>query len=141
MRRRDLVLFATSAIMAGSSLARGQQNSVPARIGYLGAANVTEAFGAFAGEMTRLGYIEGRNLAVAFHAFGENPGRLPTLAAELVRSQVDAIVADGSEDALRATRAATDSIPIVVVAVNYDPLERGYVASLARPGGNITGPP
>lgn len=139
MRRRDLVLLAPGAIAAMSSWARAQQRAASARIGYLGAATTMDVFDAFREEIGRFGYVEGRNLDVTFHAFGEDPGRLPALAAELVRARVDLIVADGSEDALRAVRAATDSIPIVVVAVNYDPLERGYVASLARPGGNITG--
>jgi putative tryptophan/tyrosine transport system substrate-binding protein len=139
MRRRDLVLLATVAMMVKPSLARGQQKAPSAKIGYLGAANVTEAVGAFYGEMIRLGYVEGQNFAVVFHAFGEDPAKLPALAADLARARVDVIVADGSEAPLRAVRAATDGIPIVVVAVNYDPLERGYVESLAHPGGNITG--
>jgi putative ABC transport system substrate-binding protein len=138
MRRRDLIALVTGAIAARSSLARAQQKPRSA-IGYLGSVRATEAFDAFYEQMAQLGYVDGRNVSVTFHAFGEDPGRLPALAAELVRAGVDAIVADGSEDTLRAARTVTDSIPIVAVAVNYDPLERGYVASLARPGGNITG--
>src|SRR5262249_6334745 len=65
--------------------------------------------------------------------------RFPTLAAELVRARVDVILAAGGEAPLLAARQATTTIPIVIVAIDYDPLERGHVASLARPGGNATG--
>src|SRR4030095_15548214 len=65
--------------------------------------------------------------------------RLPALAAELVRSQVDVMLLGGAEALARAARQATTTLPTVIIAIDYDPIATGYVAGLARPGGNITG--
>ena len=86
-----------------------------------------------------MGYVEGQNLAIEFRAAEGKVDRLPDLAAELVRSKVDLIVASGSEATLQAVRKTTATIPIVMVAIDYDPIKAGYVAALARPGGNVTG--
>ena len=86
--------------------------------------------------MRDLGYVEGQNLAIEFASSAGGPDRLPSLAAELVKRRVDVIVASGSEATL-AARKATTAIPIVMTSSN--PLGLGIVASLARPGGNITG--
>ena len=94
---------------------------------------------AFAQRLRALGYVEGQNLIVEFRDAEGQAERLPDLAAELVRLQVDVIVASGTEATLRAARHATSTLPIVIVAVNYDPIARGYIDGLARPGGNITG--
>lgn len=74
-----------------------------------------------------------------FEEYGEHPDRLPELAAALARAPVDLIVAAGSQDVVRAARAEADRTPIVMIAINYDPIERGYADSLAHPGGNLTG--
>jgi putative ABC transport system substrate-binding protein len=93
----------------------------------------------FQQQLQELGYIEGQNLALEVRAAEGQFELLPGLAAELVRLNVDVIVASGPEATLRAARGATDTIPIVMRALDYDPIALGYVAGLARPGGNITG--
>ena len=93
----------------------------------------------FKQRLQELGYVEGQNLALEVRAAEGKLERLPGLAAELVRLNVDVIVATGPEATLRAARGATETIPIVMRARDYDPMALGYVAGLARPGGNITG--
>src|SRR5262249_50938010 len=94
---------------------------------------------AFTQRLQELGYVEGQNLALYVRGAEGQFERLPGLAAELVQLHVDVIVAVGPEAALRAARGATATIPIVMAARDYDPIALGYVAGLARPGGNITG--
>jgi ABC-type uncharacterized transport system substrate-binding protein len=94
---------------------------------------------AFQQRLQELGYVEGQNLALKVRGAEGQFERFPDLAAELVQLHVDVIVAVGPEAALRAARGATATIPIVMIARDYDPIARGYVAGLARPGGNITG--
>ncbi len=89
--------------------------------------------------LRELGYVEGQNLALEFRNAQGEPEQLPGLAAELARLDVDVIIAFGTELALQAARRATRTIPIVIVAIDYDPVALGYVASLARPGGSVTG--
>jgi putative tryptophan/tyrosine transport system substrate-binding protein len=84
-----------------------------------------------------LGYVEGQNIVIEYRYAEGRAEQLPDLAAELVRLKVDVIVAGGTA-AIRAVQHATRTIPIVM-AVAYDPVGEGLVASLARPGGNITG--
>ena len=92
---------------------------------------------AFRQGLRELGYVEGQNIAIEFRTADGRPERLPDLAAELLRLKVDVIVA-APEDAVQAVQQATRTIPIVM-AVSFDPVRRGFVATLARPGGNITG--
>jgi len=87
----------------------------------------------------RTGVRRGQNLAIEFRNAQGDIARLPTLAAELVRLKVDVILASGPEVTLQAARKATTTVPIVIVAVDFDPIARGYVATLAKPGGNVTG--
>ena len=89
-------------------------------------------------ELQRLGYVEGRNLTINFRSMEDNPARLPDLARELVRLKPDVIVSMGTMEATIATMKATATIPIVFVHA-VDPVRTGLVASLARPGGNVTG--
>jgi putative tryptophan/tyrosine transport system substrate-binding protein len=89
--------------------------------------------------LQELGYVEGQNLPFEVRGAEGQFERLPALAAELVRLNVDVIVASGPEATLRAARDATNTSPIVMSARDYDPIALGYVAGLARPGGNITG--
>ena len=92
----------------------------------------------FEGRLRELGWIDGKTVSLQWRA--PKPGqRLVDLAAAVVREGVDVIVAPGPEAPLQAARDATARVPIVMIAINYDPVERGYVASLARPGANITG--
>jgi putative tryptophan/tyrosine transport system substrate-binding protein len=94
---------------------------------------------AFEQRLRELGYVEGQNLGIDFLGLDGHIERLPEAMEELVRRKVDVILANGQEVQLKATKQATSAIPIVMVAVSYDPAALGYVASLARPGGNITG--
>jgi putative ABC transport system substrate-binding protein len=87
--------------------------------------------------LRELGYVEGQSITVEHRSAEGKLGRLPALAAELVRLKVDIIVADGSDPAL-AAKNATSTIPIVITSTS-DPVGQGLVASLARPGGNVTG--
>jgi putative tryptophan/tyrosine transport system substrate-binding protein len=144
MRRRDFV-----ATLGGAATAplwpRGaltQQAEKLHRIGFLGPALTSTPpisfFQAFLAELRQLGFVEGANLAVE-HRPQDDPDRIFAAATELMRSRPELIVAAGGENALQAVVGASTAVPIVIIAVNYDPVERGYVSSLARPGGNITG--
>jgi putative tryptophan/tyrosine transport system substrate-binding protein len=110
------------------------------RIGRLTAgAGRTGQLAAFVGRLAALGYVEGRDFVVEERQHQGRLDRVPELAAELVRLEPDVIIASGPEAVLRAVSSATSSIPIVMLAVDYDPVALGLVASLARPGGNVTG--
>jgi putative tryptophan/tyrosine transport system substrate-binding protein len=108
------------------------------RVGILATAN-PGVYDDSVDELRRLGYIDGQNLALEIRSAGGNSERLPALAAELVRAGVDVIIAGGTEAAVQATRQATTTIPVVIVAIDYDPVAKGYAASLSRPGRNVTG--
>ena len=86
-----------------------------------------------------LGYIEGKNFVLESRGLGEHRDKLAETAAELARAKPDVAIAAGSESVLRALRQTMGTTPIVMVAVDYDPVEKNYIAGLARPGGNITG--
>jgi putative ABC transport system substrate-binding protein len=95
---------------------------------------------AFEQRLRDLGWAEGKNLVIEFQMpKGPRDLDFATVAADLVRRNVDVILAGGPEASLRAARQATSAIPIVMVALNYNPVAKGYVASLAHPGGNVTG--
>ena len=109
------------------------------RIGYLGGPNpLLERREAFLQGLRELGYIEGKNIIIEWRSGEGKSERVPGLAAELVRLKVDVIVTDGSNSTTRRAKEATSTIPIVMTQ-DVDPVGRGIVASLARPGGNITG--
>ena len=112
------------------------------RIGYLMSAD--PAFESIRTESIRLalrelGYIEGQNIASEYRYAEGKRGRQPELAAELVRLKVDIIVVTGGPPAIQAAKNATKTIPVVMMGVGIDPIEAGYIESLAHPGGNITG--
>jgi putative ABC transport system substrate-binding protein len=100
---------------------------------------VPPSYIAFVGRLRELGYIEGDALAVEYINLEGHVDRYDEAMRELVRRRVDLIFALGQEDNLRAAIAATTTIPIVMMAIGYDPLATGYVKSLARPTGNVTG--
>jgi putative tryptophan/tyrosine transport system substrate-binding protein len=127
-------------LLALSLPARAQQPAKLPRIGYLDAASISSEAArnrAFRQGLGELGYVEGKNIVIEWRSAEEKPDRLPALAAELVRLKVDVIVTSGSS-VTRAAKAATHTIPIVMAQDN-DPVGNGFVASLARPGRNITG--
>src|SRR5262249_28030829 len=130
-------------IMAAWPLAaRAQQSGKIARIGFLGPSlnspQPTALYQALLAQLRELGFIEGQNLTADYRGLDEPRGPFVN-AMELMRPHPDLIVALGPEVALQAVVSASAFIPVVFVAVNFDPVARGYVASLARPGGNITG--
>ncbi len=89
--------------------------------------------------LRELGYVEGQNLVLEYRSAKGKRGRIAEVAAELVRLKVDIILTSGSPTAIRAAKQATRRIPIVMTGGSLDPVKAGYVMSLARPGGNITG--
>ncbi len=142
MRRRDLIIVAGAAVVPWPLAARAQQTDKVFRIGFLGvspnAPGVAASYQQFLDELRENGFSEGQNIVVEYRRVDDPRGTL-VAGAELTRAQLDLIVAQGPEVALQAVISASRSIPIVLQAINYDPIERGYVAGLARPGGNITG--
>jgi putative ABC transport system substrate-binding protein len=113
-----------------------QQMKIP-RIGYLGGFSSSARSEAFRQGLRELGYVEGKNIIIEWRHHEGNIDRLPALAAELVRLKVDIIITAGPP-AARAAKEATTTIPIVMTQIG-DPVASGFVASLAQPGGNITG--
>jgi putative ABC transport system substrate-binding protein len=111
------------------------------KIGILSTVNSRTAtfFEAMVQRLRELGHVEGQNLVIEFRNAEGDVTRLPALAAELVRLNVNIILASGPEVTLQAARKATATVPIVIAAVDFDPVARGYIVSLAKPGGNITG--
>ena len=139
MNRRDVVT-ALLALCVAPFAAQAQQVGKVYRIGYLSAPtrqSVERALKAFLRALRELGWVEGQNLVIEYRWAEGKVERLPDLAAELVRSKVDVIVAPAQSAAL-AAKNATNSIPIVMI-FPHDPVGIGLVASLRRPGGNITG--
>jgi putative tryptophan/tyrosine transport system substrate-binding protein len=137
MRRRRFITLLGGAAAAWPLAARAQPSKV-ARIGalYIGLADADSFKKELRDGLRELGYVEGQNIAFEFRSAEGKLDRLPELASELVQLKVDVIVALYVPCALAAKQATRD-IPIVIVAA--DPVETGIVASLARPGGNITG--
>ena len=139
MKRRELLLLLGSTI-ASSRTACAQQKAVPV-IGYLnGTAPDANAalLAAFRQGLSETGYVEGQNLAIEYRWAEFHYDRLPALAADLVGRKVDVIAACGGAGEALAAKNATSTIPIVITT-GADPVESGLVASLARPGGNLTG--
>ena len=135
MRRREFISLSVGASVGWSLAARAQQAKMP-RIGILLVAG-SEVLGPFQQALRDLGYIEGKTIQIDMRSAEGSANLLPELAAELVRSQVDVIVASQTP-AIMAAKNATRDIPIVMAPAG-DPIALGFIASLARPGGNITG--
>jgi putative ABC transport system substrate-binding protein len=138
MRRREFVA-GLGATAASPIVARAQQPSLPV-VGVLSGTSPLSSPGtpAFHRGLSEIGYVEGRNVAIEYRSAEGRIDTLPDLAADLVRRRVSVIFAAGGESAAKAAKAATSTTPIVFSAVD-DPVRLGLVASLNRPGGNLTG--
>ena len=138
MRLIGLAVVLALSLMLAPFAADTQQAGKIYRIGILAIYPVGPFFrDPFVARLRELDYVEGQNLVLEIRSANNIPERLPALAVELVRLNVDVIVTGGDSE-VRAARQATRTIPIVM-APSGDPVRAGYVASLARPGGNITG--
>ena len=138
MRRREFMMLLGGATIARPRTLRAQQ-AMPV-IGYLGigSPDTEVSLAAFRQGLSEAGYAEGQSVTIHYRFAEGNPERFPALAAELVMLKVHVIVTAGGTLAAVAAKRATATIPIVFTAVG-DPVEEGIVASLARPGGNVTG--
>ena len=140
MKKKITVLTLCAMLFALCFSADAQQTGKIFRIGFLDASTASGSavlLEAFRQELSKLGWIEGKNITIEYRFAEAKPERLPELAADLVRLKVDLIVVTGTPAAL-AAKSATTTIPIVMANAG-DPVGAGLVASLARPGGNVTG--
>src|SRR5713101_1736355 len=143
MRRRfaGYMVAVALGLLCIAIIATAQPSAKVHRIGWLGQGDPSRAnqsVGDFQQGLRDLGYVDGQNLVIEYRYASGNAERLPELAAELVRLKVDVIVTSGDAAALAAKRA-TNVIAIVATEFGSDPVKAGLVASLGRPGGNVTG--
>ena len=142
MRRREFVTLLGGAA-AWPLAARAQQTGQTARVGVLGPdpdnPQMLANYPTFVTELRKLGFTEGQNLTIEYRSLDKGEPAALAAAAELIRWKADVLVTTGPEIGVKAAVAASPSVPIVMLATNYDPIAQGYVTSVARPGGNITG--
>ena len=138
LRTSGLIIALVVGILPPPPTSDAQQPPQVPRIGYLHPASATVTGGLIEKALGEIGYVAGQTIIFEDRWAGGKPERLPGLAADLARLKVDIIVAV-SPPAIQAAKDATSTIPIVMAFSGDDPVERGFVASLARPGGNITG--
>jgi putative tryptophan/tyrosine transport system substrate-binding protein len=140
--RRKLLAKLLGGAVAWPLAARAQQSGRPIRLGFLGPTlnnpPAVEQYRAFRTQLAELGFREGQNLTIDYQVIDDPRGPF-VVAAQLVRAQPDLIVTTGPETSLQAVVGASGFVPVIMIAINFDPLTRGYIPSLSRPGGNITG--
>ena len=141
MDRRTFVVTVLLGSRTGPSAAWAQSVPRLPAIGILATGQLRTAapYPALEQALRDLGLVDGQNVRIEFRMAEGKIERLPDLAIDLVRANVDVIVAGGTLPSLEAARRATSAVPVVMIAVDYDPLATGIVSSLSRPGGNITG--
>ena len=140
MERRTFMALVSGGLLAAPIAAEAQQAGKVFQVGFLGTATpslMSAWLTAFREGLRERGYVEGKNISMQYRWGEGKPERFPGLAAELIKLKVDVIVTSGPQ-AVRAVQHATTTIPIIM-AVIEDPVELGFVTSLAHPGGNITG--
>jgi len=142
MRRREFIGLLGGAT-AWPAMVRAQQAERLARVGWIGPsldnAQSAGGFKTFIAELHKLGFTEGRNLIVEHRPSDQGALQAFASANELVAAKAEVLLANGPEVSLQAAVAARPAVPIVMLANNYDPFARGYIKTLAQPGGNITG--
>jgi putative ABC transport system substrate-binding protein len=140
MKRRKFITLLGGAAAAWPLVARAQKATKIARIGVLSTGNPRSApfYRAFEQRLRDLGFVEGQNIAFEYRDAEGKVDRLPGLAGELISLDVN-VICTATDPATRAAKEATANIPIVMVAINYDPVALGYIESIARPGANVTG--
>jgi putative tryptophan/tyrosine transport system substrate-binding protein len=140
MKRRVFITLLGGAAAAWPLAARAQQPVIPV-VGFLTSLGQNERPNlrdAFRRGLSEVGFVEGRNVAIEYRFAEGHPDRLPALAADLVGRKVVVIAATGGGNSVLAAKAATTTIPVVFTTAG-DPVQQGFVASLNRPGGNLTG--
>jgi putative tryptophan/tyrosine transport system substrate-binding protein len=140
MKNHIFCVVIVAALLALNYSVEAQQHEKVPRIGFLSTASLSSLsprLEAFRGGLREVGYVEGRNITIEYRSAEGKVDRLPDLAAELVRLKVECFVTAGPTPT-RAAKQATSTIPIIATTL-IDPVGAGFVASLARPGGNITG--
>src|SRR5262245_18608736 len=141
MKRKITVLTLCAMLFALCASAEAQQSKKVPRIGFLDVTSPSDWQpwrDAFRQRLRELGWVEGQNIVIDYRYAEDRVDRLPDFAAELVRLKVDLIIASAGTQVVTAAKNATETIPIVMIGVR-DPVGNGLIASLARPGGNVTG--
>jgi putative ABC transport system substrate-binding protein len=136
---RYLALICGAALTARATHAQQARNFKVAILTTAGGRGDTPFYAAMERRFRELGYVDGKNLTLIWQSAAGRLDKIPDIAAELGKARPDVIIAPGSETVLRSIRLAAGSTPIVMIAIDYDPVETNFVTSLARPGGNITG--
>ena len=143
MRRRQFIALFGGAAVGWPLLSAAQTLDHAARVGYIGPNRdvplAAAIYQAFLDELQFHGFRNGENLVVDYRLLEQDLPALSAAAADLVRLNANVLLTDGTETALQAAISASQTLPIIMIATNFDPFAGGYVKSLARPGGNITG--